>query len=244
MMPEYPLGLSNLLNGRRLKMARSAYKLPSVFIGCPYGEKAFKFSAFKKALDKIPFKWYYADTRLKTKQLLGILKSYVRATDFCIFDASTWNPNVALEIGLAEGNNVDYYIMVNHSLSKNVPSDIQGLQRITYYNPSGFDSKDMIPQITRYLVKEFTHPKNIFNELSNENKDKKFYFALAILAHFRDNKYLTSNDIRLIGKGTYLRSEAHNEVLELLEQLELISGMRRRGRQLKKNLFPEDLNIG
>jgi len=38
--------------------------------------------------------------------------------DYCIFDISTWNPNVALEIGLAEGLGVDYYILLNRRLKK------------------------------------------------------------------------------------------------------------------------------
>jgi hypothetical protein len=88
-------------------MARAPYKLPSVFVGCPYDEKRFKFTAFRAALEKIPFRWYYADTHLSTKHLLGILTSYIKAVDYCVFDISMWNPNVALEIGLAEGLGVE-----------------------------------------------------------------------------------------------------------------------------------------
>ena len=81
-------------------MARAPYKLPNVFVGCPYS-RPFNFDAFKVALDRIPFRWYYADTRLTTKHLLGVLTSYIKAVDYCVFDISTWNPNAALEIGLA-----------------------------------------------------------------------------------------------------------------------------------------------
>jgi hypothetical protein len=42
-------------------MARAEYKLPNVFVGCPYS-KEFNYAAFKTALDRIPFRWYYADT--------------------------------------------------------------------------------------------------------------------------------------------------------------------------------------
>src|SRR5712691_6663396 len=92
-------------------MAKSPYKLPNVFVGCPYGGR-FKFATFKAALDRIPFKWFYADTSLATKQLLGILRSYITAAEFCIFDISLWNPNVALEIGLADGLDAEYYILL------------------------------------------------------------------------------------------------------------------------------------
>ena len=47
-------------------MARAKYKLPNVFVGCPYS-RPFNFDAFKTALDRVPFRWYYADTRLTTK---------------------------------------------------------------------------------------------------------------------------------------------------------------------------------
>jgi hypothetical protein len=146
-------------------MARAEYKLPNVFVGCPYS-KEFNYTAFKTALDRIPFRWYYADTRLTTKHLLGILTSYIKAVDYCIFDISTWNPNVALEIGLAQGLGIDYYILLNRKLKKTVPADIQGLQRIEYSDVRSLRADGLIPQIEKYLVRERTHPRNIYNQLT------------------------------------------------------------------------------
>jgi hypothetical protein len=165
-------------------MARAEYKLPNVFVGCPYS-KEFNYTAFKTALDRIPFRWYYADTRLTTKHLLGILTSYIKAVDYCIFDISTWNPNVALEIGLAQGLGIDYYILLNRKLKKTVPADIQGLQRIEYSDVRSLRADGLIPQIEKYLVRERTHPRNIYNQLSGNNRNKQFYFALEVLAHLR-----------------------------------------------------------
>jgi hypothetical protein len=150
-------------------MAKAPYKLPSVFVGCPYGGK-FPFQAFKATLERIPFRWYYADTLLATKHLLGILTSYIKSADYCIFDISLWNPNVALEIGLAEGLRVEYYILLNKRLSKGVPADIQGLQRIEYDSPKGLQPGSLLPLIVRYLVKDQTHPKNIYNSLGADNR--------------------------------------------------------------------------
>jgi hypothetical protein len=101
-------------------MAKAPYKLPRVFVGCPYGGK-FPFTTFRAALNRIPFQWYYADTSLSTKHLLGLLTSYVKAVDYCIFDISLWNPNVALEIGLAEGLGVEYYIVLNRIFRRAFP---------------------------------------------------------------------------------------------------------------------------
>jgi len=225
-------------------MAKAPYKLPSVFVGCPYGGK-FPFKTFKSHLDRIPFRWYYADTHLSTKHLLGILTSYIKAVDFCIFDISLWNPNVALEIGLAEGLGVEYYILLNRNLSKGVPADIQGFQRIEYENPSGFTEGCLMPSIVRYLVKEHTHPRNIYSALSGDNRENKFYFALSALAHLRDNTFLSQSDIQRLSRGTYLRKEAQENVLGALMDHGLISTWTtKRGAKLRKKLFPELLRVG
>ena len=224
-------------------MAKAPYKLPNVFVGCPYAGR-FKFATFKSALDQIPFKWFYADTSLATKQLLGILRSYITAADFCIFDISLWNPNVALEIGLADGLEAEYYILLNRELSKGVPADIQGIQRIEYSSAKGLEKGDLVPSIAQYLVKEHTHPRNIWNEVGNPNRDKKYYLALGMLAHLRDHKRLTSDDIRRLARGTYLRKEAQEQVLDAVARLGLLGNRQSaKGATLRKNIFKEDIRI-
>lgn len=225
-------------------MARAAYKLPSVFVGCPYGGK-FPFQSFRSNLERIPFRLYYADTHMSTKHLLGILTTYIKAADFCIFDISLWNPNVALEIGLAEGLGVEYYILLNRNLSKGVPADVQGLQRIEYDDPKSLEDDGLVPGIVRYLVKDLTHPRNIYNAPTGDNRNVKFFFALRVLAHLRDNKYLSHADVQKLARGTYLRTDARDSVLDAMATLGLISAFSgRRGAKLRKNLFPEPLKVG
>jgi len=225
-------------------MARAPYLLPSVFVGCPYGDK-FDFDAFQKALERIPFRWYYADTTLSTKHLLGILTSYIRAVDFCIFDISTWNPNVALEIGLAAGLGVDYFILLNRKLSKGVPADIQGLQRMEYDSVTSLDSDGLIPQIVKALVREQTHPRNIYDRLTGNNRSKQFYFALEALSHLRDYNRLSPADVGRLSPGSYLRNRDRDLVLQVMEDLGLIGSLgSAKGATLKKNLFPEKLKLG
>lgn len=224
-------------------MSRAPYKLPSVFVGCPYGGK-YPFERVKAALDSVPFAWYYADTKLTTKHLLGILTTYIRAVDYCIFDISLWNPNVALEIGLAEGIGMQYYILLNRNLSDGVPADIQGLQRIDYDVPNGYAKGSLVPSVVKYLVKDYTHPRNIWNALGGENRDNKFYFALSILAHFRSNTYLPQTEIKRLAKGTYLRKEAQTEVLQTMHDQGLITNwLTGKGATLGKSLYPEPLNV-
>jgi hypothetical protein len=225
-------------------MSRAPYKLPNVFVGCPYGGK-FKFNAFKATLERLPFKFFYADTKIRTRQLLGILQGYISAADFCLFDVSTWNPNVALEVGLAEAAGAEYYILLHRNLSSGVPADIQGIQRIEYSSYRDFDEQQgLLPLLVKYLVKDQTHPRNIWNELPAENRSRKYYLALRILAHFRDHSRLSVDDLRRISKGTYLRRGTQDEVLDLLATLGLVSSVgSRKGAALRKNLFKDDIRV-
>jgi len=225
-------------------MAKAPYKLPNVFVGCPYGGR-FRFATFKATLERLPFKFFYADTKLKTKQLLGILQGYISAADFCLFDVSTWNPNVALEVGLAEASGAEYYILLHRKLQTGVPADIQGIQRIEYSSYRDFDEQNgLLPQIVRYLVREQTHPRNIWNALPATNRERKFYFALRILAHFRDHKRLSIDDLRRIARGTYLRRDTQDEVLDLLGDQGLVATISSsKGATLRKNLFKDDIRI-
>jgi hypothetical protein len=225
-------------------MSRAPYLLPNVFVGCPYGDK-FNFTGFAAALERIPFRWYYADTGLATKHLLGILTSYIRAADFCVFDISMWNPNVALEIGLAAGLGVDYYILLNRKLSKGVPADIQGLQRIEYESVTSLDADGLIPQIVKGLVREQTHPRNIYNVLTGNNRTKQFYFALEVLSHLRDNARLTAIAAKRLCPGSYLRDADRTTVMDKMAELGLLGSLgSAKGVSLIKNLFPEKLKVG
>lgn len=225
-------------------MAKAPYKLPNIFVGCPYGGK-FKFKSFKASLERLPFKFFYADTKISTKQLLGILQSYISAADFCLFDVSTWNPNVALEVGLAEAAGAEYYILLHRKLSAGVPADIQGIQRIEYTNYHDFDEEHgLLPLLVKYLVKDQTHPRNIWTALPADGRSRKYYLALRILAHFRDHARLTVDDLRRISKGTYIRRNTQDEVLDILGTLGLVGSIgRRKGASLRKNLFKDDIKI-
>lgn len=226
-------------------MAKAPYKLPNVFVGCPY-DKPFDFKRFKGTLQQVPFKFYFADTHLQTKHLLSILTSYIAVVDYCFFDVSTWNPNVSLELGLAEGKSPgDYYILKHRKLSKGVPADIQGIQRIEYSNYNDFDTeRGLFQQIVRYLVRDQTHPRNIYDNLNADSRTEKFTVALRILAHLRDHRRLTRDDLPRLVRGSYLRKDGVSEVVEVLRTLGLISDpFSRRGARLRKNLFKDPIRF-
>ncbi len=224
-------------------MARAPFLSPTVFVGCPYAPP-FDLRAFRETLERLPIAWYYADTHLRSRHLLANLTTYIRAVDYCIFDLSLWNPNVSLELGLAEGLGKNYYILVNQKQSKDVPSDIRGIQRIEYSSIESCESDGLLPRIAQYLVRGQTHPKHIWDKLSSTHGDKKFYFSLAILAHFRDNKRLSHGDITRLSKGLYLRKDAQDEVLAILEEQKLVSAIGSRlGAKLAKRIYPRVLEL-
>ena len=224
-------------------MARAPYKLPNVFVGCPYA-KPFKFQQFKATLARLPFKFFYADTRLQTKHLLEILRRYIRLADFCIFDVSDWNANVSLELGLAEGLNTEYYILLHRRLTKGVPSDIQGIQRIEYSTYNDFDEhKGLLPLMTRYLVMEYTHPRRIWAALEGEERrHKMFYVAMRALAHLRDHSRLTDADMVRLSKGTFVRKPDRDRLLDTMSRLRVVRDVgTKRGSRLRTNLYREDI---
>ena len=65
-----------------------------------------------------------------------------------------------------------------------------------------------------------------------------------MLAHLRDHKRLTSDDIRRLARGTYLRKEAQEQVLDAVARLGLLGNRQSaKGATLRKNIFKEDIRI-
>jgi hypothetical protein len=133
---------------------------------------------------------------------------------------------------------------LNRKLKKNVPADIQGLQRIEYESVTSLDVNGLIPQIVRYLVREHTHPRNIYESLTGNNRSKQFYFALEVLAYLRDHTRLPASEVRRLCPGSYLRETDRHLVLERMAERRLLSSISsRKGAVLAKNLFPELLKF-
>ncbi len=163
-------------------------------------------------------------------------------SDFSIFDLSGWNPNVALELGCAEGlkrnSAKDYYMLLNSRRSTEVPSDIRGLQRLEYtsydYKPATGLGDALVNQI---LSKEYW-VKKIWREISGTDKaEKKKLLALRILAHLRDHEKLSPDNLKSLVRGTRLRKTDSDRVLSALQKHRLI---RRIGRT---NVFRQWRNL-
>jgi len=59
--------------------------------------------SYRRVIDDVPFQFAVAKDFIENVQLLEICKDLITWADFCLFDVSTWNANVTLELGLADG---------------------------------------------------------------------------------------------------------------------------------------------
>jgi len=212
-------------SGQRSPMARVRTRMPVVFVGHPFGHN-FPKKKFRQIFLQLPFSVQYGNTDIQTVHLLSIMKSNITKSDFSIFDLSDWNPNVSLELGLAEGlkrhSQKPYYILLNTLRSGEVPSDIRGLQRLEYTSYDFKRDAGLGDQLMQILAREYW-AKKIWRETSGEDKvDKMRVAAMKILAHFRDHQKLTGENLRSLTRGTHFRGEDRDALLEMLTRLKLI----------------------
>lgn len=108
-------------------------------------------------------KFIFADEKITNMHILQKIISYIRGSDFSLFDISSWNPNVTLELGVALATSDDWYICFNPDRTdvKEVPSDIRGLDRIQYTSFSELEDRLSVlldqwyPRSTRTTVEDY-----------------------------------------------------------------------------------------
>jgi len=121
---------------------RVAAKVPperSIFVAYPYRLYAANNLDYRKIFDDLGRAWnvdfVFADSEITSTHILEKIRRYIQATVFGIYDISSWNPNVTLELGLALGLNKQAYIIVDtskHPENSDVPADLGGIDRIQY----------------------------------------------------------------------------------------------------------------
>jgi hypothetical protein len=97
--------------------------------------------------------------------------------------------------------------------------------------------------LMEHLVRKLTHPRNIYDELTGPDRDKMFFFAMRILAHFKKGKILRREDLKALIRGTWLRQNSVDEILRLLKRRGLLRGRLdgqkwKAGRNLYKHVKP------
>ena len=201
-------------------------RMPNVFVGHPFAGR-FPVAKFRGIFKDLPFKVIYGNTDIQTKHLLNIMKGNIGKSDFSVFDLSDWNPNVALELGLAEGlkrkPQKNYYIVLNTRRSREVPSDVRGIQRLEYTSYDFKVAAGLGDALIHYILSKEYWVKRIWKAVPEAGNGKKMRtMALRILAHFREHDRLTSDNLRTVARGTHLREVDRDRVIQVLRDLKLL----------------------
>lgn len=207
-------------------MARVRTRMPKVFVGHPFQQR-FPVKKFRQIFKDLPLEVIYGNTDLQTKHLLEIMRTSIAKADFCIFDLSNWNANVALELGLAQGlkkvPGKAYYILLNTRRSDDVPSDIKGIQRLEYTSYDYRAASGLGDQLINGILSKQHWIKKIWSAIPASGKGtKKRQLALWILAHLREHTFLDANNLRSLARGTHLRETDKDSVLGVLVKMGLL----------------------
>jgi len=163
-------------------------------------------------------KFIFADQQITDAHILDKIVGYIRGTKFGIYDITSWNANVTLELGIAFGLQKNRYIIFNPSHTQGkILSDIAGFDRIDYTSFSSLEEG-----LTRLLSQEFpVENRTRFGDQLAEIQDD-------IMEALADSEFaLGINDLaKAIGVTKELCRIALNPLLEN-EKVEMIG--RKRG---------------
>lgn len=223
---------------------RVRMRLPKVFVGHPFRQR-FPVRKFRKFFKDLPFSVVYANSDIETKHLLQILKKNIKDADYSLFDLSGWNPNVTLELGLAEGLGKKaikkYFILLNTRRGSEAPADVRGIQRLEYSRYDYSPEKGLGDCLITILRRE-NWVKKIVTELQKQiseaiKYDNCLLISLRIIAHMRDYDKITNDNLKTIIRGTRLRRDVVDKVLCILQDMSFIKKGRGRGVYHRKKKF-------
>jgi hypothetical protein len=118
----------------------------AVFVAYPWSaypnREAYK-AAYTSLEIELSVKFVFAESRLSVRHVLEKIDEMIDSTAFGIYDLTGWNPNVALEYGIARGRSRPAYIAFNPTIgnSTDVPADVRGYDRIQYADFSQLTSE-------------------------------------------------------------------------------------------------------
>jgi hypothetical protein len=112
---------------------------------------------FKDLSKAFKVEFRFADERITSLHIMSKIRDMIKESAFGIYDISSWNPNVTLELGLAIGMRAQFFIVFNpekQDLSE-VPSDIRGMDRLQYRSYSELEQR-----LASLLSQEMPLPKD------------------------------------------------------------------------------------
>jgi hypothetical protein len=129
-----------------------------VFIAYSYKlyPKADYRKVYRQLEQKYDVTFIFADEKITNMHIMKKIETFIRGSDFTIFDISGWNPNVTLELGFAMAVSDQWYIAIDPLKTeiKDVPSDLRGLDRIEYDSYDELGNKLSILLEQRYPLRK------------------------------------------------------------------------------------------
>ena len=209
-------------------MARIQEKFPHVFLACPFDNNMAKLI---EELGLLPWIIHPANEKITSDHLLVKITKDLKLCDFAVFDISGWNANVCLELGLAKGLNIKYYILNNNSLNRDAPSDIKGIERIDYNWNRTKNVASLFGQIKDGIFKKQFLTIKVWQQLKHLNKaEDKFTLFLYVLSKFNGvKKQITLSEIKRLAKGMHFRQEDFDEITKIFIQLKIFKKTQKSG---------------
>jgi hypothetical protein len=96
----------------------------------------------------------FADEELTNKHILEKVSTMMNEAAFSLFDITFWNPNVAVELGIAYGRGLDFFILFDPTKEeREVLSDLRGIDRIEYRS-----YKELKTHLSKLMIGQFGSP--------------------------------------------------------------------------------------
>lgn len=129
----------------------------TVFVGYPYALPLDDYrGVFAEVTEEFGVTFVFADEELTNKHILEKIESMMTRSAFSLFDVTLWNPNVALELGIAYGQRLDYYILFDPTKgATDVLSDVRGIDRIEYHSYT-----ELKTHLSKLMRDQFGAPQN------------------------------------------------------------------------------------
>lgn len=127
-----------------------------VFVAYPFRFPSEDYRRPFRELEKaFKVKFEFADEKITNSHLLNKVTGMIESSLFSLFDITTWNANVTLELGIAVGGQRRYFLLFNpQEGEEDVPSDLGGIDRIEYTSYT-----ELGERLSELLIQELGVPK-------------------------------------------------------------------------------------
>lgn len=190
----------------------------NIFVACPY--LLFPLDDYKTTFAKVAkiynVNFKFADEQITNQHVLTKVANYIRDANISLFDITGWNPNVALELGIAVGLGKRYFILLNHKLDQNkeVPSDIKGIDRIQYASNSELEAKLSLlikQELSEHSNKSDSAFENVKHRIEEALKSNPGLNLTKLVAVVGEDKILIQSTVRVMVAGGELKTRGERK---------------------------------